>query len=385
MEEATYKRLIEKIQEIAKERNENYSELFTQLLIEKCIEADGSVIPENREKLYSICPELREGLNQGKVIERKDKSASTTTIRKKQYEQISKLWELLNQKYIIKYDKFTNQELEYAILEILQEGLESDDEIVTKRNILSLSDDGAKTEELAGLSLATNKKLKYNDFLIKLSENTNIPIINIHNSLVKYSKIKYIDSKFFNETVLTNFIIKIEEWKENELFSRFTYKKTDLPIHPTALTDENGNLRETIGIGNIGTSKLDVKPQERYLYDTVAFDSPIEKDNIFEQISEVTVFGKIPKSSVKIPVANGGTYSPDFMYLVDKKDGSSELNLVIESKDVKMQKSLRGEEIYKIKCAEKLFGELKNSGINVVYKRQLKSNKMATIIRNIVK
>ncbi len=53
---------------------------------------------------------------------------------------------------------------------------------------------------------------------------------------------------------------------------------------------------------------------------------------------------KIPKNSIKIPVANGGTYSPDFMYLVDKKDGSSELNLIIESKDVESERDLRGQE-----------------------------------------
>lgn len=103
------------------------------------------------------------------------------------------------------------------------------------------------------------------------------------------------------------------------MFKRFTYKKTELPIHSNALTDEDGNIKDTIVIGNIGTSKMEGSPQERYLYDTIAYDSEIEKENILEQINKVTVLGKIPKSSIKIPVANGGTYSPDFMYLVDKK------------------------------------------------------------------
>lgn len=168
------------------------------------------------------------------------------------------------------------------------------------------------------------------------------------------------------------------------MFKRFTYKKTELPIHPTALTDEDGNIKDTIVIGNIGTSKMEGSPQERYLYDTIAYDPEIEKENILEQINEVTVFGKIPKSSIKIPVANGGTYSPDFMYLVDKKDGTSELNLIIESKDVDTEMALRDQENYKIECAQKLFEQLEKEGVNIKFRKQLNIDKVGTIVRNLI-
>ena len=125
-------------------------------------------------------------------------------------------------------------------------------------------------------------------------------------------------------------------------------------------------------------------PQEKYLYDTIAYDSEIEKENILEQISEVTVFGKIPKSSIKIPIANGETYSPDFMYLVDKKDGTSELNLIIESKNVDTDRVLRNQENYKIECAKKLFKKLEEDGINIKFKKQLKTDKIGSIVRNLM-
>lgn len=372
----------EQIREIAKDRNIEYKKLFIQLLTEEVIDPDGVIL--NADKLFELCPELNNGLQKNKVINRTEKESNSLKVRKDKYEQIKKLWELLNQKYIINYSEFKDDEIELALQHILEQGINSLDQIRTERKLLNVDDTGAKITEMAGLALETNKKLKYNEFLIRLSDITNIPIKNIHNSLVKYNAKDKIEDDFFNSTVLIRFCTAINNWKAEELFKRFTYKKTELPIHPTALTDEDGNIKDTIVIGNIGTSKMEGSPQERYLYDTIAYDSEIEKENILEQINEVTVFGKIPKSSIKIPVANGGTYSPDFMYLVDKKDGTSELNLIIESKDVDTERALRDQENYKIECAQKLFEQLEKEGVNIKFRKQLSTDKVGTIVRNLI-
>lgn len=60
----------------------------------------------------------------------------------------------------------------------------------------------------------------------------------------------------------------------------------------------------------------------------------------------------INESSIAIPTTTGGMYSPDFMYIVKKKNGDKELNIVIETKDVEGKDSLRGEEQIRISCAE---------------------------------
>lgn len=79
------------------------------------------------------------------------------------------------------------------------------------------------------------------------------------------------------------------------------------------------------------------------------FDSPLEKANIMTDIDEVVVYGKIPKSSVAIPTIVGENYSPDFMYVVKHKDGTKELNIVVETKLVENKSTLRGIEDAKIK------------------------------------
>lgn len=373
---------VEQVQEIAKQRNIDYSPLYKKLLIDNIIEPTGEIIDEN--KLLELLPELNNGLHKNKIIERNDKDKNTLHIRKDKYEQIRKLWELLNEKYIINYSEFTDEEIENALLLILEEGVNSSDVIQTERQVLNVSGNTTTIEQQAGLSLSTNKKLKYNDFLLKLSDLTNIPIINIHNSIVKFSKEHSVTNEFFNNTVLSKFSMKINDWKADKLFKRFTYQKTDLPVHPTALTNDDGDIKDTIVLGNIGTTRSDGTPQERYLYDTIAYDSDIEKSNIMEQIQEVVVFGKIPKSSIRIPVANGGTYSPDFMYLVNKVDGSSELNLIIESKNYDSDRSLRDNENYKIECAKKLFTKLEEEGVNIKFRKQLSTDKVGAIVGNLL-
>lgn len=373
---------LEQLREIAKDRNVDFNQLFISLLGQNIIEPDGTILDIDR--FFDAVPELNNGLNKNKVIERKNEKDNQIMVRSDKYEQIKKLWELINQKYIINYQKFSSEEIENALINILKEGINSYDEIVTSRQRISVENGTAEVNEMSGLSIITNKTLKYNEFLMKLSDLTNIPIYNIHNAFVKYNDEYKINKDFFNNTVLTRFCTEINNWKADELFKRFTYKKTDLPVHPTALTDDDGNVKNIIVLGNVGKYTLDGTPQQKYLYDTIAFDSDIEKDNIMEEISEVTVFGKIPKNSIRIPVANGGTYSPDFMYLVDKNDGTSELNLVIESKNVESERSLREDENYKIECAKKLFKQLEEEGINIKFKKQLSNSKIGTIIRNII-
>lgn len=373
----------DQVLDVAKQRNIDVNDLWADLMSKKIIDFSGKILDE--DKFFNEMPELNNGLKRDKVIRREDKDHNNISIRKEKYEQIKKLWEILNQKYIINYTEFSDKEIEDALLNILKKDLESYDEIVTQRQMLNVSENSAEVSEMSGLSLMTNKLLKYNEFLIKLSSLTNIPIKNIHNSIVRYNEIHKVDNGFFNNTVLEKFCIEINNWKADELFRRFTYKKTDLPIHPTTLTTEDGKIKDAIVLGNVGTSKMEGTPQERYLYDTIAFDSDIEKNNIMEEIQEVTVFGKIPKNSVRIPVANGGTYSPDFMYLVDKKDGTSELNLIIESKNVESDRDLRGKEDYKIECAKKLFEQLEGEGIKIKFKKQLSTDKVGTIVRNLIK
>lgn len=78
------------------------------------------------------------------------------------------------------------------------------------------------------------------------------------------------------------------------------------------------------------------------------------------EIDEVIVYGKVPRRSIAIPTITGGTFSPGFIYVVKRKDGTKELNLVVETKDVEKKGDLREEEKLKIKYAEIFFKKIPN-------------------------
>ena len=88
---------------------------------------------------------------------------------------------------------------------------------------------------------------------------------------------------------------------------------------------------------------------------------------------------------MEIPVIDGGTYSPDFMYVVKDKLGNKTLNIIIETKDVEGKTQLRDNERIRIENARKFFESLEIDGYNVRFKEQLNNKSILNIIRDVLK
>jgi type III restriction enzyme len=121
------------------------------------------------------------------------------------------------------------------------------------------------------------------------------------------------------------------------------------------------------------------KVAENYLLDELFYDSELQKINIEKNLEEVIVFSKIPKNSIKIPVAGGKSYSPDFAYVLNYKDNSKKLYFVVEAKNT-IEESLRNEEKQKIRHAEKFFGD----AIKIKFRKQFSNQKIESLIREIL-
>ena len=115
---------------------------------------------------------------------------------------------------------------------------------------------------------------------------------------------------------------------------------------------------------------------DKYLYDTppIRYDSnDPELDILRRKYSDkVTVYGKLPKRSVKIPRYDNGTTTPDFIFKIQKDDGVK--YLVIETKAENMR---IGDETIK-SIQEKYFNELKASG--VYYRMATSENEVHNLI-----
>ncbi|MCU1101717.1 hypothetical protein K3H14_10320 [Glaesserella parasuis] len=162
-----------------------------------------------------------------------------------------------------------------------------------------------------------------------------------------------------------------------------SYTEVNSQVHPTAFTDEKGNAKDSILSSDIGRLNETGIVADNYLFETLFYDSPLEKENILLNLDYVTVFTKIPKNTIAIPVAGGGTYSPDFAYVLHHKDGTQTLNLVVETKDA-YEFDLRTDEKEKIKYAQILFDKLSSdTGIKVEFKTQFKGKHIERILEEL--
>jgi type III restriction enzyme len=248
--------------------------------------------------------------------------------------------------------------------------------------------DGMQMSTVAsnGVQYAVLRPIPYGVFLSRITRVTSIPISVLHAALIRYcQKHGQIDPQYINENSASAFCAEFQNWKVSKLQGRFRYVKSGVPCGATALSYADGTPREEITQGRIGTKIVEGTPSAKYLYDAYAYDSPLEKDNLLADIEEVVVFGKIPRSSIAIPTIAGGTYSPDFMYIVRKANGEKELNIVVETKGVDSKDTLRKTEDAKIECAKVFFENLSRDGFVVHFRDQINNKQMKQIIQEVLR
>lgn len=152
----------------------------------------------------------------------------------------------------------------------------------------------------------------------------------------------------------------------------------------TKLTNADGSVKDEVVQTYIGNKCVSGKPPKKYLYDAYAHDSGLELQNMKTEIDEVVVYGKIPSNSICIPTVASSNYSPDFMYVVKKADGTKEFNIVIETKAYDKESKIAPDEETKISCAEEFFKTMTANGYTVHFHKQINSISVKNIIEEIM-
>lgn len=381
------------VQGVAQKMGIDATILFVELLTKKYVDLKYGIIPENKSSFFEEYPLFKSGLESGKVRDHNSKPNHPVKIRKAKFEELRELWEKLNQRYTIWYEPELNIEIDKALDTILEtRNIFTDRVIASRRDIVVSDGNNMSSNSGSGVQYTINQALPYGVFLKRVSDATNISFKKIHSAICRYTKKSgKIKDSHFNEQAISTLVQAFTDWKIETLQGRFKYKKTDGSTGATALTYADGSVREEIAQGRIGVKMKEGDVADKYLYDSKAYDSPLELDNIesnidggLSGIAEVIVYGKIPRSSIAIPTIAGGTYSPDFMYVVKKANGDKELNIVVETKDVENKSTLRGIEAAKIKCAEMFFKNLSAQGYNVHFRTQLNNKKMLQIVQEVI-
>lgn len=373
---------------VAAKRGCNEMELLMDLYKKGYItDSNRTINPSKIFDLYAEYPEFNlSGLAGSKVKDRNAKAAKSVRIRAARYAELRTLWEELNRRYIIFFDSEVDKLIQESLPGILADDVFGTQVIKSKREEIGIKDNVAVSKEGSGsVYLYNGKRIPYCDFLRRANRATSIPVTVLHEAIVAYSKLVDFSNDFINETSLTMFVNKFNDWRAEKLQGRFNYRKAaDALTKLTVLTLSDGSPRDVVVQGLVGTHMDNGIVSEKFLYDTIVYDSPLERENVLADISEVIVYGKIPRKSISIPTIADSNYSPDFMYVVKKANGERELNVVVETKAVENEISLRGNEKIKISCAERFFEQLKLDGYTVHFRKQLNHQSIKTIINDII-
>jgi len=346
------------------------------------------------ERLKEKYPDIvvsSDGLKSNK-IRNGNKPKKKTTIRKAKYQELKTLWESINQKVSLEY-KIENEEKFYELLKgYLTEHIDRFKVagIKTHKREIKIEGNIAYSHEIESLNdeVLAISTMKYYEFLKALATDLKLNINTLHQ--VFYALKDEIDiNLFLNMQTIRSIKSGFNRYLLDNAMDKFSigYKKVSnsMHIHPTAFTNAKGELLTQIDASLVGVIEGNAKESvaDNYLFEELFYDSELERENILNEISEVTVFTKIPKNSIKIPVAGGGTYSPDFAYVLKDKEGKKSLNLIVETKG-KEERLLNSDENQKIKHAQELFKSIKGE-IEVKFQTQFQDRKMIEIIQSIQK
>jgi len=371
-------------EEIIKQIIEKYriqeEELLDQLDKANIIKRNNEFKKGGFDYIKANYPLIFEGINSNKIRKNTD-IKKKPKIRIEKYSELKDLWEKLNQKVILEYKIKNENKFKELVLDFLQNSISfSIEGVQEKTKKIAIKNNQAIINEEIAISENAIKPLpimRYDEFLKQLAKILYINLKTLHQCFVE-TKIEI--NKYLSQSTLRIFKQEFNNYLTSKALNKFSieYQKITNSIHPTRFTDLNGKVKNEINASDLGLFYSDKKVAKNYFFDELFYDSELEKENIKTNINEVIVFTKIPKNSIKIPVAGGKSYSPDFAYVLNFKDGKKKLYFIVETKNSD-EKSLREEESQKIKHAEKFFGDT----IQIKFKPQFSNKKITTLIKEI--
>jgi type III restriction enzyme len=334
------------------------------------------------QKMYPLI-QIGTGLKADK-IRNGDGKKKHSTLRLAQYQELKNLWEAINQRVVLEYNIASEADFKAILHDYFMQhrhDFKPQGSMTLRTNIeFSTAAAFAVEEDSLEHHIIPLVTMSYKTFLLTLGRALHVNIQTLHQVFLDIHDDLDINAYLSFPTIRT---VKDGFRKHllDHAFSQYQigYNKVSNRIHPTVLTNEDGIPHATINAADVGTRQdEEAKTAQQYLFEEVFYDSHLEKENITTAIKEVVVFTKIPKNSIRIPIAGGGTYSPDFAYVVEYEDGEKSLNLIVETKD-KEKRALYQNEAQKIKHAEALFNSFDHD-FKVSFETQFKTNAIKQVI-----
>lgn len=378
--------------------------LYSYLLSNQIIDNNGTIqssihqfIKNNRDKI--IIPNLTDERyqqilamfqpNRQSVTDGNSKP-ETVKIRAAQWRQFRQLWETINQQAQIIYKNIEQEEL---IKTVAQKFAASN--ITAAPSITKIEQYDTQKDRIEHISEQENTYNAPSFF-------TQHSMDDFFGDFVKAERLPMLFAiKLFNAVDKTPFKINPQKAKETLLkllkdtihgsvINQVEYQFASTTIYPNSLQNENkkggakrGRAKKAIPHTALGQFYTKDNVQDHLLYDTICYDSNIEKTAQQQDPQEVnnqkiTVFAKLPKINIPTPYKE---YNPDFAYLIERQ-GGKKLFLIVEAKGYNAESDIPTAEKNKIEYAKKFFAALNKAipDIEIQYKTRLNTTTLHNII-----
>ena len=301
------------------------------------------------------------------------------------------LWEKINKKAQIIYQNINEQNIiDEVALAFNALNIEKE-RVYYERKLFDAKQNSIITEEIKTLEEIDYKKSLYQEIqnlLLNFSKDEKFPLVFFLKIYEKLDKTKFENSpkKAFNS--LKNII---KDKIHHSLLHSINY---EFSLHAFSNSYENlienGEFKESIAMQKLGRYKDDEEPAKNYLYESVIYDSNIEKEIIKEnheiiETKTIKVFAKLPKLSIPTPYKN---YEPDFAYFLEDQKGKK-IFFVCESKGYDKESDIALNERKKIDYArvffQKLDENLKDENIKIIFNTRINKQKLIHCINEVLK
>jgi type III restriction enzyme len=353
---------------------------------ENIIKRNNDFKEDGYDKLKELYPIITDGVKNDK-IKSGNKEKKKATIRSGKYDELKHLWEAINQKVILEYKINSEQEFELLLKNYILENIEKfkPQGVNTHIKVLEFKDSIAYYNDVESINdeLLPVNTISYKEFLTTTAIQTNININTLHKVFFEI-KDKFDINQYRNMQTIRTIKSGFNKFLLDNAIDKFSigYDKITNALHPTKFTNQKGELLTKINASDLGVLSSSEPTPKNYLFEEIYYDSNLEKENIKKDIKEVIVFTKIPKNSIKIPVAGGNTYSPDFAYIIKDTNNNKTLNLIVEIKD-KEKRDLYKDEEQKIKHAQELFNSTCKD-VLIEFKTQFKDIEIKDILKKYI-
>lgn len=333
----------------------------------KDVEIDGQV-KSGFEWMLEFYPILSGSmLREGKVTSNLNADKrKVVKLNKENWKKVKKLWQVFAQRHMLVFER-----KEYDISKIANE-IFSDTNNYQREAFTQTSNEIVTEGTYARVTESPERDyrekyhpgMSYGEFIKSLAIQTDLPIKDIHPYVMR--SLRLLGDTDYLSAATVKKLVNAFKLRFEELYSQsYHYQSLDFQARTSIFDPAENTFLDTISAGLLGVNSTeDITADDRSLYHTppIYYDSVHpEKDLLTHGYKkEVTVFGKLPKSAIKVPKYTGGTTTPDFIYVLESEDSKS-IYLLVEGKSENMRK---GDEVV-IENQEKFFKQLEE--LNIEY------------------